>query len=74
LSLTLWKEHKLFENRVQRKIFEPKRNEVIGDWKKLHNEELHDLYSSPIRIPSMALQPIVGPSPLLGRVISTYTE
>jgi hypothetical protein len=35
---------------VLRKIFGPKRDEVIGDWRKLHNEELHNLYSSPIVI------------------------
>jgi hypothetical protein len=37
----------VFKNRVLRKIFGPKREEVIGEWKKLLNEELHDLYSSP---------------------------
>jgi hypothetical protein len=37
---------RVFENRVLRRIFEPKRNEVTGDWRKLHNEELHTLYSS----------------------------
>jgi hypothetical protein len=37
----------MFENRVLRKIFGPKRDEVTGKWRKLHNEELHDLYSSP---------------------------
>jgi hypothetical protein len=37
----------LFENKVLRRIFGQKRDEVIGDWRKLHNEELHDLYSSP---------------------------
>jgi hypothetical protein len=36
----------MFENRVLRRIFGPKRNEVTGDWRKLHNEELHNLYSS----------------------------
>jgi hypothetical protein len=36
----------VFENRVLR-IFGPKRDEVTGDWRKLHNEELHNLYSSP---------------------------
>jgi len=37
----------VFENRVLRRIFGPKRDEVIGEWRKLHNEELNDLYSSP---------------------------
>jgi hypothetical protein len=37
----------VFENRVLRRIFEPKRDEVTGDWRKLHNEELHNLYSLP---------------------------
>jgi hypothetical protein len=35
------------ENRVLRRIFGPKRDEVIGGWRKLHNEELHKLYSLP---------------------------
>jgi hypothetical protein len=48
-SLTLREEHRLrvFENRVLRGIFGPKRDEVTGEWRKLHNEELRDLYSSP---------------------------
>jgi hypothetical protein len=37
----------VFENRVLRRIFGPKRDEVMGEWRKLHNEELRDLYSSP---------------------------
>jgi thiosulfate reductase cytochrome b subunit len=37
----------LFENRVLRRIFGPKRDEVTEEWRKLHNEELHNLYSSP---------------------------
>jgi hypothetical protein len=47
-SLTLGEEHRLrvSENRVLRKIFGPKRDED-GSWKKLHNDELHNLYSSP---------------------------
>jgi hypothetical protein len=46
-SLTLRKEHRLrvFENRVLRRMFGPKRDEVTGVWRKLHNEELHGLYS-----------------------------
>jgi hypothetical protein len=35
------------EERALRRIFGPKRDEVTGDWRKLHNEELHNLYSSP---------------------------
>jgi hypothetical protein len=48
-SLTLREEHRLrvFENKVLRRIFGPKRDEVTGEWRKLHNEELRDLYSSP---------------------------
>jgi hypothetical protein len=37
----------LYENRVLRRLFGPKRDEVTGGWRKLHNEELHNLYSSP---------------------------
>jgi hypothetical protein len=45
----LGEEHRLrvFENRVLRRIFGLKRDEVTGEWRKLHNEELRDLYSSP---------------------------
>jgi hypothetical protein len=38
---------RLYENRVLRSIFWPKRDEVTGEWRKLHNEELNELYSSP---------------------------
>jgi hypothetical protein len=37
----------VFENRVLRRIFGPKRDEMTGEWRKLHNEELHNFYSSP---------------------------
>jgi hypothetical protein len=37
---------RVLENRVLRRIFEPKKDEVTGGWRKLHNEELHNLYSS----------------------------
>jgi hypothetical protein len=48
-SLTLREENRLrvFENRVLSRIFGPRRDEVTGEWRKLHNEELHILYSSP---------------------------
>jgi hypothetical protein len=48
-SLILRKEHRqgVFENRVLRRIFGPKRDEVTVGWRKLHNEDLRDLYSSP---------------------------
>jgi hypothetical protein len=48
-SLTLWEEHRLrvLNNRVLRRIFGPKREEVAGDWIRLRNVELHNLYASP---------------------------
>ena len=47
--MTLREERKLrvFENMVLRRIFGPRRDEVTGEWRTLHNEELNDLYSSP---------------------------
>jgi hypothetical protein len=57
-------EHRLdvFENRVLRRIFGPKRDEVTGGWRKLHNEELLDLYSTPsiIRVIKSKLMRWVG--------------
>jgi hypothetical protein len=49
LASDIKEEHRLrvFENRVLRRIFGPKRDKVTGGWRKLHNEELCDLYSSP---------------------------
>jgi hypothetical protein len=48
-SLTIREDRRLrvFESRVMRRIFRPKRDEVTGEWRKLHNEELNNLYSSP---------------------------
>jgi hypothetical protein len=50
--MSLREEHRLrvFENRVLRKIFGPQRDEVTGGWRKLHNKELHNAYSSPVII------------------------
>jgi hypothetical protein len=49
LSLSLEEEYRLrvFENGVLRRIFVPKREETAGGWRRLHNEELHNLYASP---------------------------
>jgi hypothetical protein len=49
IFIILKQEHKLrvFENRVLRRIFGPKRDGVTGGWRKLYNEELHNLYTSP---------------------------
>jgi hypothetical protein len=64
-SLTLREEYRLrvFENRVLRRIFGPKRDDVTREWRKLHNKELHDLYSSPsiIRIIMSRGIRLVGP-------------
>jgi hypothetical protein len=51
-SLTFREERRLrvFENRMPRIIFGPKRDEVTGEWRKLHNEKLNDMYSSPTTV------------------------
>jgi hypothetical protein len=70
-SLTLREEHRLrvFKNRVLRRIFGPKRDEVTGEWRKLHNEELRDFYSSSsiIRIIKSKRMRWVGHVALMGR-------
>jgi hypothetical protein len=52
----------VFQNRVLREIFRPKRNDITGGWRKLHNEELHNLYSSPnvIRITKLRTMRCAG--------------
>jgi hypothetical protein len=61
-SITLREEHRLrvFENRVLRRIFGPKRDEVMGEWRKLHNGELHNVYSSPCIIRQIKSRREVG--------------
>jgi hypothetical protein len=58
----------VFENRVLRRIFGPKRDEVTGEGRKLHNEELRDLYSSPsiIRIIKSRRMRLAGPVARMG--------
>jgi hypothetical protein len=51
---------RVFEHRVLRRLFAPKRDEVIGEWRKLHNGELHDLYSSPNIVQVIKLRRIDG--------------
>ena len=62
-SLTLREERRLsvLDNRVLRRVFGPKRDEVTGEWRKLHNEELSDLYSLPNIARVVSALPNVGP-------------
>jgi hypothetical protein len=74
-SLTLREEQRLgfFENRVQRRIFGPKRDEVTGEWRRLHNEELNDLYSSPnIRVIKSGRMRWAGHGARVGEKRGTY--
>jgi hypothetical protein len=75
-SLTLREERRLrvFKNRVLRSIFGPKRDQVTGGWRKLHNEELHGLYSSPIIIRVIKARRIrwVGHVARMGEVRGAY--
>jgi len=60
---------RVFENRVLRRTFGPKRDEVIGEWRKLHNEVLNDLYCSPefIRVIKSTKNKIGGACSAYGR-------
>ena len=68
-SVTLREDHRLkvFENKVLRKIFGAKKDEITGEWRKLHNDELHALYSSPNIVRSLKTK-----STKMGRTRSTY--
>jgi hypothetical protein len=75
-SLMLKEEHRLrvFENRVLRRIFGPKRDEVTAGWRKLHNEELHGLHSSPSIIRVMKARRLrwAGHVVRMGEVMDAY--
>jgi hypothetical protein len=68
-TLALREELRVFEKRVLRKVFGPNRDEVMGGWRNLHNEELHNLYSSPsiIRILKSRRMGLVGLVACMGR-------
>jgi hypothetical protein len=61
----------MFEKRVLSRTSEPKRDEVTGDWRKLHNEELHNLYSSPNMIKSRRMR-LAGHVARVGETRKTY--
>jgi hypothetical protein len=74
VSLVLKEEHRLrvFKNRVLGKIFGPKRDEVIGGWRKVHSEELHNLDSSPSVIRMTKSLRWVGHIECMGVMINAY--
>ena len=75
-SLTLREEHRLrvIENKVLRKIFGAKRDELTGEFRKLHNAELHALYSSPNIIRNLKLRQLrwAGHVPCMEKCLNSY--
>jgi hypothetical protein len=65
---------RVFENRVLRKTFEPKRDKVTGGWRKFHNEKFHNLYSSPYitRMIKLRRMKSVGHVTCMGETRNTY--
>jgi hypothetical protein len=65
---------RVFENRVLRRIFGPKREEVAGGWRRLHNKELHNLYSSPniVRLIDSRRIRLVGHTARMGKMKNAY--
>jgi hypothetical protein len=64
----------VFESRVLRRIFGPKREQVAGSWKRLHNEELRNLYDSPyiIRVIKPRKMKVTGHVARMGEMINSY--
>jgi len=75
-SLTLREERKLrvFENKVFRRIFGPRRDKVTGDWRRLHNEKLNDLYTSPniVRVIKLRRMRLAGHVACMGEERGVY--
>jgi len=65
----------VFENRVLRRIIRPRRNEVTGEWRKLHKEELMDLYSSPniLRVINSRIMRLAGHVARMGERRGVYS-
>jgi hypothetical protein len=65
---------RVFENRVLRRIFGPRRDEVTGEWRKLHNEELNDLQSSSntVRVAKLRRMRWVGHVARMGEMSGAY--
>jgi hypothetical protein len=63
----------MFQNRVLRRIFGPKREEMLGGWRRLHNEELHNLYTSPsiIKVIKSGRMRCAEPVARMGEMINT---
>jgi hypothetical protein len=63
---------RVFENRVLRRIFEPNRDEVTAGWRKLHNKDLHNLYSSPSIIRMVKMDEMGGACSSIGEKRNEY--
>jgi hypothetical protein len=74
MSHLVYSRYRVFENRVLRRIFGPKREEVAGDWRRLHNEALHNLYDSPyiVRVIKLRMKKWAGHIARRGEMRNVY--